>query len=70
MVKLSRFKLGCRTTSTELPVLDFACTAHKRLTNEKKIVPRDNIMVVYAGSLVSDPGRVRVFEDGDDDVGV
>jgi hypothetical protein len=48
MVKLWRFRLGWSTTRTELPVLDFACTAQKRLTNEKKIVPRDNIMVVYA----------------------
>ena len=48
MVKLSRFRLGWRTTRTELPVLDFACTAHKRLTNEKKIAPRDSSMVVYA----------------------
>jgi hypothetical protein len=49
MVKLSRFRLGCSTTSTELPVLDFACTAHNRLTNESRIAPRDDNMVVYAG---------------------
>ena len=47
MVKLSRVRLGWSTTRTELPTLDFACTAHKRLTSEKKIAPRDEIMVVY-----------------------
>jgi len=47
MVKLSRFRLGWSTTRTELPVLDFACTAQKRLTSEKKIAPRDSNMVEY-----------------------
>ena len=56
MVKLLRSRPGCKRTSTELPVLDFACTAaRKRAKNEKRIVPRDNNMI----SLVSDPGSVK-----------
>jgi hypothetical protein len=45
-VKLSRFRSGWSTTRTELPVLDFARTAQKRLKNEKRIAPRDSSMLV------------------------
>jgi hypothetical protein len=44
---LSRFRFGWSTTRTELPVLDSALTAQKRLKREKKIAPRDSSMVVY-----------------------
>jgi hypothetical protein len=54
--KLSRFKSGWSTTSTELPVLDFAHATLKRLKSEKKIAPRDGSMLVYL-SLVSDLDR-------------
>ena len=44
---MSRFRFGWSTTRTELPVLDSALTAQKRLKSEKKIAPRDSSMVVY-----------------------
>jgi hypothetical protein len=47
IVKLSRLRLGWSKTSTELPVLDFACTVMKRLKREKKIEPRDSSILVY-----------------------
>jgi hypothetical protein len=44
----SRCKSGWRTTSTELPVLDFAHATLKRLKSEKKkIAPRDGSIVAY-----------------------
>lgn len=49
MVKLSRFKSGWSKTSTELLVLDFACTATlKRLKSENNTAPIDGSIVVYA----------------------
>jgi len=47
MAKSSRFNSGWSKTSTELPVLDFAHTALKRLKREKKIAPRDDSILVY-----------------------
>jgi hypothetical protein len=44
---LSRFKSGWSTTSTELPVLDFAHATLKRLKSEKRIAPRDGSIVAY-----------------------
>jgi len=61
--KLSRFNSGWSTTSTELPVLDFAHVALKRPKSEKKIAPRDGSMFVYL-SLVSDPGRYKALVMG------
>jgi len=47
MAKSSRFNSGWSKTSTEVPVLDFAHTALKRLKREKKIAPRDGSILVY-----------------------
>jgi hypothetical protein len=44
---LSRFKSGWSTTSTELPVLDFAHATLKRLKSEKRIAPMDGSIVAY-----------------------
>jgi hypothetical protein len=61
--KWSRFNSGWSTTSTELPVLDFAHTTLKRLKSEKKIAPRDGSMLAYL-SLVSDLGRYKALMMG------
>ena len=47
MVKLSRDKAGSSKTSTELPVLDLACTAERIENRERQSAPRDgNILSV------------------------
>jgi hypothetical protein len=49
VVKLSRDKAGSSTTSTELPVLDLACTAERRLNRERPSAPRDsNILCMWS----------------------
>lgn len=47
MVKLLRDKAGSSKTSTELPVLDLACTAERIENRERQSAPRDgNILSV------------------------
>ena len=55
-----RVKSGWSKTSTELPVLDLARTAEKRLNRDRQIAPRDGSILVY---VVPDEGHGGEDED-------